>query len=68
MILKKAYPVKPNDTTWPKGVETLSTAMALARSVSENHLFAMIICELRKIDDTVDIMNVPSRIGHHSSF
>ena len=45
----------------------MSTDMASARSVSENHLLAMIIYEFKNIDATEAIRNVPSRIGQNSS-
>ena len=37
--------------------------MAVARSESLNHLLAIIICELRKIEATLAIKNVPSTTG-----
>ena len=41
--------------------------IADARSLSENHLLAMIIYELRKIEATKAIMKVPTKIGQNSS-
>ena len=67
MISLNAYPVKANDMTWPIGVDTLRTDMARARSVSGNHLFAMIIYELRKMDATDAIRKVPTSTGQNSS-
>ena len=45
----------------------MRTDIAIALSVSGNHLFDIIICELRKIDEADAIMNVPSRIGQNWS-
>ena len=61
--LAKAKPVTANYITWPIGVATLRIDIASALSLSANHLFAMIIYALRKIDDTEAIRNVPTRIG-----
>ena len=45
----------------------MRTDIAIALSVSGNHLFEIIICELRKIDEADAMMNVPSRIGQNWS-
>jgi hypothetical protein len=60
--------VSANEITCPTGVDTFSTDMARARSLSLNHLFAMIICELRKSELTDAIMKVPNKIGTNESW
>ena len=64
--LAKADPVSVNEMTWPTGVETFRTDIANALSLSENHRFAIIICEFKNIDATDAIIKVPASIGQKS--
>ena len=68
LIPEKMYPVRANDITQPTGVETFRIDIASARSESLNHLFAMMICEFKKMELTDAIMNVPKRIGTNESW
>ena len=55
-----------NEMTCPTGFETFKTDIAIALSLSENHLFAIMICEFRYIEATDAIIKVPARIGQNS--
>jgi len=59
------YPVSAKEPIYPSGVAVFSTDIAKARSVSENHLLAIIICELRKSDATEAIIKVPTKMGQN---
>ena len=63
----KYVPVRVKAVAVPIGIATVNNEVAKARSLSENHLFVTIICELRINGAAQAYMIVPKRTGQYQS-